>query len=41
MPYSYDIYLGIFYMHYHTDVITHGTAIGEPVIGTGEELITF
>ena len=24
MPYSYDRWLGIFYMHYHLDMITHG-----------------
>ena len=31
MPYSYDRLLGIFYMHYYTDTITHG----RPVVGTG------
>ena len=25
----------IFYMHYHIDVITHGTAFFEPVVSTG------
>ena len=28
-------------MHYHTDMITHGTAFGEPVVGNGgDRLIT-
>ena len=42
MPYSYDLYLGIFYMHYHIDMITHVTVFGEPVGSTGgDKLITF
>ena len=34
MPYSYNRYLGIFYMHYHID-ITLGMAFGEPGTCTG------
>ena len=34
MSYSYDRYLGIFYMQYRIDMITYGTAFGEPVVGT-------
>ena len=30
-----DRELGIFYMHYHIDMITHGMVFGEPVGGTG------
>ena len=41
MPYSYDIQLGIFYMHYHTEKITHNTAFGEQVGGIGgSKLVT-
>ena len=36
MPYSYNRYLGIFYMHYHIAMLTHTTAFGEPVGGTDE-----
>ena len=35
MPYSYNRQLGIFYMHYHVDMITHDTAFGEPVDDAG------
>ena len=35
MLYSDDKYLGIFYMHYHIHMITHGTAFVELVSGTG------
>ena len=37
MPYSHDrkLSIGIFYMHYHIDMITNDTAVGEPVGGTG------
>ena len=43
MPYSYDRWLGIFYVHY-IDItftcITHDTTFGYPVGGTGgNELI--
>ena len=34
MPYSYDIQLVIFYMNYHIDMMTHGTAFDKPVGGT-------
>ena len=33
--YSYDRWLGIFYTHYHIDMITHRTAFGKPIIGAG------
>ena len=38
MPGSYEIYLGIFYMHYHIDIITDSTSFGESVVGTGGEI---
>ena len=36
MSYSYDRQLGIFYMHYHMNMITRGTAFVEPVCYTDE-----
>ena len=34
--------IGIFFMYYHIDMITHDTAFLEPVGGTGgDKLITF
>ena len=42
MLYFYSGKLGICYMHYHMDMITHDTALGEPVDGTGgSKLMTF
>ena len=35
MPYSHDIQVGILYMYYHIDMITHGTAFDKPVGSTG------
>ena len=35
MTYSIDTYQGIFYMHYHIDMIKHNTAFDKPVSGTG------
>ena len=41
MPYSYDRYLEIVYMHYHIDVITHGMAFVETVNSAGwSKLVT-
>ena len=28
----YDEWLGFFYMHYHTDMVIHGTAFDKPVV---------
>ena len=36
LTYSYDNYLGIFYVHYHPDMITHNTALDKPVDGIGQ-----
>ena len=41
MLHSFDKELGIFYMHYHIDMIRHGPSFGEPVGGTGgSKLVT-
>ena len=36
MPYSYYKYLGIFYMHYQIDMITHDTVFDKSIGGTGK-----
>ena len=33
--YSYGRQLGMFYMHYHTNITTHGRTFDKPVGGTG------
>ena len=35
MPYYSDRYLRVLCIHYHIDMIRHGKAIVEPVVGTG------
>ena len=35
MSYSHDRLLGIFYMHYHIDMITYGILFVKPVGSTG------